>query len=72
VKSDTGGNIFRRIERGLFSGPTSTIDAWARTLSEAEHLSPATDAYRLSALSSFYRYAEIISRKTVKGFGVQR
>jgi site-specific recombinase XerD len=34
------------------------VDAFARTIGEVDHLSPATVARRLSTLSSFYRYAE--------------
>ncbi len=34
------------------------VDAFARTVSEVDHGSPATVARRLSTLSSFYRYAE--------------
>ena len=34
------------------------VDAFARTLGEVDHRSPATVARRLSTLSSFYRYAE--------------
>ena len=34
------------------------VDAFARTIGEVDHLSPATVARRLSTLSSFYRYCE--------------
>jgi integrase/recombinase XerD len=34
------------------------VDAFARTIGEVDHRSPATVARRLSTLSSFYRYAE--------------
>jgi integrase/recombinase XerD len=34
------------------------FDAFARTISEVDHRSPATVAGRLSTLSSFYTYAE--------------
>jgi integrase/recombinase XerD len=34
------------------------VDAFARTIAEVDHRSPATVARRLSTLSSFYRYAE--------------